>query len=130
MKKIYSETFRVPKSAIDHNGHVNNVTYLQWCIDIAEKHWIAKTDPSTREDHVWVVLEHTIAYKNPSFQGETLSISTWVRSAEGVKSERSYRIERPSDGKTIVEASSVWCFVNAKTHRPSKISEEICTLFV
>ena len=27
---VYSKTFRIPKSAIDENGHVNNVAYMQW----------------------------------------------------------------------------------------------------
>jgi len=130
LKNVFTETFDVPSSAIDFNNHVNNLTYLQWCIDLAEKHWIAKTDLATREANVWVVLEHNISYKNPAFEGETLQISTWVTAATGVKSERSYKIVRPKDGKTIVEAHSLWCYVDAKNHRPVKISEEIRSLFV
>ena len=27
---IYTRLFTIPKSAIDENGHVNNVAYVQW----------------------------------------------------------------------------------------------------
>lgn len=108
MKNIFSEIFDVPPTAIDFNNHVNNVTYLQWCIDTAERHWVSKTDLETREKNIWIVLKHTIEYKNPAFEGETLEISTWVNAGEGVKSDRSYKIVRPKDGKTIVEANSIW----------------------
>lgn len=130
MKNSFSETFDVPATAIDFNNHVNNVTYLQWCIEIAERHWISKTTLETREEYIWVVLKHTIEYKNPAFEGETLEISTWVNSATGVKSDRSYKIVRPKDGKVIIEANTIWCYINAKSHRPAKISEEIRNLFL
>jgi acyl-ACP thioesterase len=30
ISSVYSKTFIIPKSAIDENGHVNNVAYVQW----------------------------------------------------------------------------------------------------
>ena len=36
---IYSKTIHIPESAIDENGHVNNVTYVQWMQDIAVEHY-------------------------------------------------------------------------------------------
>ncbi len=120
----------VPPSAIDALGHVNNVTYLQWCLDAAEAHWMAKTTEKQRQKNVWVVLDHYIAYKNPSFQDETLETETWIESYEGVKSIRRYRITRPSDGKLIVEAKTTWCFLDATSFRPTKITPEISGLFI
>jgi acyl-CoA thioester hydrolase len=127
--KTFRQRFRVPESAIDGLNHVNNVTYLQWCLDAAEAHWISKTSEKQREQFVWVVLNHFISYKNPSFLGEELETQTWIESDEGVKSECHYRIIRPKDGKTIVEAKTLWCFLDGKTFRPTKIPEEIAGLF-
>ena len=126
---IFKQRFIVPASAIDGLNHVNNVTYLQWCLDAAEAHWISKTTEAQREQNVWVVLNHSISYKNPSFLGEELETQTWIDSYKGVKSERHYKIIRPNDGKTIVEANTLWCFLDAKTFRPTKITEEIAALF-
>ncbi|WP_432412453.1 acyl-CoA thioesterase [Rasiella sp. SM2506] len=128
--KIFSENITVPASAIDENSHVNNITYLKWCIDVAEKHWLSTAPKQFQESHFWVVLEHTISYKNPSFEGEELRVETWVTLAEGVKSERSYKITRISDNKVLVNAKTVWCYVELESQRPARITEEIRALFL
>lgn len=128
--KIFSENIVVPASAIDENGHVNNIIYLQWCINVAEKHWFAKAPKTYQKSHFWVVLEHTISYKKPAFEGEELLVETWVTLAEGVKSERNYKITRISDGKVLINATTIWCFVELGTQKPARITEEIRTLFM
>lgn len=127
--EVYKQKFTVPSSAIDGLGHVNNVIYLQWCLDAAEEHWISRTSEEQRAKFVWVVLNHFISYKNPSFEGESLETHTWIESYEGVKSTRKYHIVRPSDGKIIVEAETLWCFLDAETFRPTKIPSDISALF-
>jgi len=127
---IFKQSFTVPAAAIDGLNHVNNVTYLQWCLDAAEAHWISKTSETQRQQYIWVVLNHSISYKNPSFLGEKLQTQTWIENYKGAKSERQYRIIRLSDNKTLVEAKTLWCFLDAKTFRPTKIPEEISNLFI
>lgn len=127
--EIFKQSFTIPASAIDDLGHVNNVIYLQWCLDAAEAHWILRTSEEQRAQYVWVVLDHSISYKNPSFEGELLETQTWIESYQGVRSERRYRIVRPADGKTIIEAKTNWCFLDAKSFRPTKIPKEIGGLF-
>ena len=126
---IFRQRFIVPESAIDGLNHVNNVIYLQWCLDAAEAHWISKTTQEQREQNVWVVLNHFISYKAPSFLGEELETQTWIESYEGVKTERHYKIVRIADGKTLIEAQTLWCFLDAKTFRPTRILDEISNLF-
>ncbi len=127
--EIFKNRFIVPASAIDGLGHVNNVTYLQWCLETAEEHWMQRTTPEIREKYIWVVLNHFISYKNQSFEGEELETQTWISEYDGVKSERKYKIIRIKDGKTIVEASTLWCFLTAANYRPTKITDEIANLF-
>jgi acyl-CoA thioester hydrolase len=128
--KTFSEKITVPASAIDENGHVNNIIYLQWCIDVAEKHWFTKAPKEFQKSHFWVVLEHSILYKNPSFEGEELLVETWVTLAKGVKSERNYKITRISDKKVLVTAKTLWCYVEIESQRPARIPKEICNLFL
>ena len=79
--------------------------------------------------YTWYVLHHSIDYKASAFEAEELEINTWVTYAEGVKSERHYRIFRIEDHQTIIEAKTTWCLLNSNTSRPAKITEEIRTLF-
>lgn len=128
--KRLSKTFTVPASAIDAMGHVNNLVYLEWCLEVAEAHWNHLSDSNLRENYVWYVLEHHIYYKNAAFENQELLIETWVTTAEGVRSERQYRISRTSDQKPIVEARTLWCLLDAKSERPTPVTEEIRTLFL
>lgn len=127
--EIYTQSIKVPASAIDARGHVNNLMYLQWCLDAAEAHWNTKTSEAIRKQYVWYVLHHSIDYKAAAFEREVLEVQTWVVSAAGVKSERQYRILRKKDNKILINARTLWCFLDAKTQRPAKITTEIRNLF-
>jgi acyl-CoA thioester hydrolase len=127
--EVFTKTIIIPASAIDARNHVNNLSYLQWCLDAAEAHWEYKATEEIKNKYVWYVLHHSIDYKNAAFEGEKVQIETWVVSAEGVKSERHYTITRLRDQKTLVEAKTLWCLLDAKTLKPTKITDEIRNLF-
>jgi len=127
--QYYNFLLTVPSSAIDERNHVNNLAYLQWCLEAAEQHWKRNATPEMLQAYVWYVLRHEINYKASAFEGDILKVETWVVHSEGVKSTRNYRITRPSDNKLIVEASTNWCLLNASTLRPAKIPSEIVILF-
>lgn len=130
ISEVFSKQITVAASAIDVRGHVNNLVYLEWCLEVAEAHWEAKATLEMKKNYVWYVLHHSINYKASVFEGEQLQVETWVQLAEGIKSERHYKIIRIEDQKAIIEAKTTWCLVNAKTLRPSKITEEIRNLFL
>lgn len=125
----FQREFVVPASAIDVRNHVNNLEYLQWCLDIAESHWDRNTNPELRSRYIWYVLKHEISYKAAAFEGDKLRITTWVEYSEGVRSERRYNIARIKDNKLLVEASTLWCLLDAHSQRPTQITEEIRNLF-
>ncbi len=127
--EVFIQEIEVPISAIDDLNHVNNVVYLQWCLDAAEDHWMNKTTPEIRTKNVWVVLNHSISYINPAFLGEKLQVHTWIESYKGAKSVRKYKIIRPADNQVIIKAESLWCFLDAKSFRPTKITEAVSSLF-
>ena len=130
ISEIFTLEFTVSKTAIDQRNHVNNVAYLQWCMDAAEAHWLEKATAEIQSNYVWYVLKHEISYRAPAFENEVLAVETWVGTADGVKSERHYKITRIADQKLLVEAKTLWCFLDSKTLRPTKITEEIRTLFL
>lgn len=129
-QQAFTKNFTVQASAIDARNHVNNLSYLQWCLEAAEAHWEQYASKELKETYIWYVLQHTIDYKNAAFEGDELQIETWVSSAEGVKSERNYKITRIKDKKVLVEAKTLWCLLDSRTQKPTKIIEEICNLFL
>ena len=127
ISSAYSKTFQIPQSAIDENGHVNNVAYVQWMQDIAIEHYqsISGVDSMEAYGATWVVREHRIEYFLPTFAGEEIEIKTWVENIRRVRSLRKYEFVRKSDGKVLVRGETDWVFVDVKTGTPRAIPEEV-----
>ncbi|WP_062054675.1 acyl-CoA thioesterase [Aquimarina longa] len=127
--EVFEDQFTVPESAIDDMNHVNNVVYLQWVQDIAIKHWKFKTDDIIRNKYVWVALSHHIEYHYPALENDTIIIQTWIEECKGVKTERHTKIINKTTQKVLVTATTMWCLLYKETLRPTKITDEISTLF-
>ena len=126
----YSKNFIIPQSAIDGNGHVNNVAYVQWMQDIAVEHYASIGGISAQgADATWVVREHKVDYLLPAFEGEEIEIRTWVEDIRRVRSLRKYEFIRKSDGKVLVKGETDWVFVDTKSGRPLAIPAEVVKVF-
>ena len=128
---IYSYEFTIPEDALDENGHVNNVRYVQWMQEAAVRHYesIGGIPPTQAIGATWVVRSHNIEYLRPAFAGERIELRTWVVNIRRVRSLRRYRFIRLSDGKLLVKGETDWVFVDAKTGSPRLVPELIIQLF-
>jgi acyl-CoA thioester hydrolase len=130
LSAIYSKTITIPATAIDENGHVNNVTYVQWMQDIAVEHYSSIGGIEAQaSDATWVVREHKIEYFLPAFAGEEVEIRTWVENIRRVRSLRKYEFIRKADGKTLVKGETDWVFVDARTGTPRGVPEKVIQVF-
>ena len=130
LSSTYSKTIIIPQSAIDENGHVNNVTYVQWMQDIAVEHYASIGGVEVQgTDATWVVREHKIEYLLPAFAGEEIEIRTWVENIRRVRSLRKYEFARKSDGKILVKGETDWVFMDVKTGTPRAVPEEVTRVF-
>lgn len=130
ISSTYSKAIIIPKSAIDENGHVNNVTYVQWMQDIAVEHYASIGGVTAQGlDATWVVREHKVEYFMPAFENEEIEIKTWVEDIRRVRSLRKYEFTRKNDGKVLVKGETDWVFVDAKTGRPLAIPQEVADIF-
>ncbi len=130
ISSTYSKTITIPKSAIDENGHVNNVTYVQWMQDIAVEHYTSIGGIAAQgSDAAWVVREHRVEYLLPAFENEEIEIKTWVENIRRVRSLRKYEFVRKNDGKILVKGETDWVFVDVKTGRPLAIPQEVEDIF-
>jgi acyl-CoA thioester hydrolase len=131
ISSTYSKSFSIPDSAIDENGHVNNVAYVQWMQDIAVEHYeaIGGVSPMQLIGATWVVREHKVEYLLPAFANEEIEIRTWVENIRRVRSLRKYEFIRKADGKTLVRGETDWVFVDVKTGMPRAIPEGVFRVF-
>jgi len=128
---VYSRQFTVPGAALDANGHVNNVMYVQWMQEIALEHYgfMGGTARTQALGATWVVREHKIVYLRPAFAGDEIEVRTWVVNLRRVRSLRKYQFIRKPDGELLVRGETDWVFVDAGTGQPRRIPEEIARLF-
>lgn len=129
MSAIYTHQLIVPQSAIDENGHVNNIEYLRWMQDAATAHAAAVGGTQTTQNlgATWVARSHHIEYLRPAFANEHLIVHTWIASVSRARSLRKYKITR--DETVISTGETDWVFIDATTGRPRTIPTEISNCF-
>ncbi|MBM9538182.1 acyl-CoA thioesterase [Desulfobulbus alkaliphilus] len=118
----------VPVDAIDSNGHVNNVRYVQWMQEAAIFHSAQLGWPQERYatmGRTWIVRSHSIEYRHSAYAGETIRIHTWVSSFARIRSLRKFKFYRPDDATVLATAATLFLFCDIDSGRPVSIPEEV-----
>ena len=118
----------VPQEAIDSNGHVNNVQYVQWMQDAALAHSASLGWPTERYaalQRTWIIRSHGIEYFHSAYQGELLYVDTWVSTFQRIKSLRKFRFFRPADKVVLAKASTLFIFCDTINGKPASITPEV-----
>jgi acyl-CoA thioester hydrolase len=131
MDSIYIHTLEVPASAIDANGHVNNVAFVQWMQDAAIGHADAAGCTAATRDigATWVVRSHRIEYSRPAFGGDLIQVRTWVANFRRAFSLRKYQFIRPADQVELATGETDWILVDIAAGRPKSIPPAIVAMF-
>lgn len=73
----------------------------------------------------WVLSPLSIEISELPGQGDEIELSTWVKSIRGSVSEREFSIS--TNGKLLVNASSLWFCISGETHKPAQVPKEYVT---
>lgn len=128
MAAIGSSELVVDQSAIDANGHVNNVHYIQWMQDAAMAHSASLGWPYERYVEygaTWIIRSHSIEYLHSSYAGDTLIVYTWVNQIKKFRSLRKFKFYRPADDTVIARAETLFIFCDIASGRPRSIPPEV-----
>jgi len=132
MPAVFHYCFVVPDSAIDVNGHANNVEFVRWLQTAAVAHsdvqgWIRERYEGIGS--TWVVRSHFIEYLQPARAGDELEVVTWVGDLRRIRSRRHYRLRRVRDGLLLARAETDWVFVDLGTGKPRPVPPEVVAAF-
>ncbi len=122
----------VGDSDIDELGHASNISYVRWLQDAAVAHSSSVGLTYARYVElggVFVVRRHEVDYLRSALRGDALEVRTHVASVMAAKSERRYEIVRSGDETCLVNAMTLWGFVDTKTGRPARIPSEVYVAF-
>jgi acyl-CoA thioester hydrolase len=133
LPKIFSHKITIPDNAIDENGHVNNVAYVQWMQDIAIMHSDARGCDAAKYaelDTTWIIRSHHIKYSHPAFAGDQIEVFTWVSDFKNTSSLRKTKFIRNSDKVILAVAETRWVYADRKTGKPKLIDKEVKEAFI
>ncbi|MBX3156307.1 MAG: acyl-CoA thioesterase [Deltaproteobacteria bacterium] len=111
---------------IDELGHVSNLVYLRWVLEVATEHSRARG-----WDHaayralgsVFVVRRHEIDYVAQVRAGDRLVVETWVASWKLASCVRSTELRRGE--QVVARAATTWAMMSIASGRPVKIPDEL-----
>jgi acyl-CoA thioester hydrolase len=130
--RIFSKRFAVPADAIDMQGHVSNLAYVEWMQDVAIEHSATVGWPMRRYLELgaaWVVRSHFIEYFRPAFAEEILGVHTWVPRFDQRSTPRKYLFVRDGDRAEVAQAETIWVFVDMATGRRRAIPPDLLEAF-
>ncbi len=127
--KVFEYIIKVQPEHIDELDHVNNVVYVQFMQDVADKHWKHFVPKELNDGIIWVVRRHEIDYLNQAVLGDELLVRTWTGENGTASWDRHYEIIRQSDQKKIITAKSIWVLLDKTTGRPKRIDEAVLNIF-
>ena len=120
---LYKKELTVGAESIDIQGHVNNREYMRWMEEAATEHattfgWDWKTLVSMKRS--WVAREHWIEYLKPCFEGDRLTVFTWLQAVRGPVCLRRYAVKKGEELAAI--GATEWVFIDLERGRPVAIA--------
>lgn len=130
--QVYQLSIQVREEDLDELNHVNNLTYLRWCLKAAVAHSAAVGWPAERyrtSGFGFVVRSHQIKYRGAARAGDQLELKTWIAGMKKTSSLRKYEIVYSGSDQKLVEAETNWAFVNLNTLELTPIATDIREAF-
>lgn len=127
---VYQLPITVGAQSIDVLKHVNNREYMRWMEAAATAHAAScgwDFEALARVNRTWVARQHWIEYLKPAFEGDQLTLYTWVQSAKRFSSLRRYAIKR--GGELLTVGATEWVLVDYEKRRPALITDEMIACF-
>src|SRR5215472_3276954 len=114
MNEIFLYEITVGPSAIDANGHANNIEFVRWMQEAAVAHADAAGCSAATRDAgaTWVVRSHQIEYLRPAMLDDRIEVRTWVMDFRRAFSRRQYEFVRVSDQQVLARGQTDWVFVD------------------
>jgi acyl-CoA thioester hydrolase len=115
---------------IDELGHVSNLVYVRWVLDIAMAHSrsVGWDYPDYRAlGAVFVVRRHEVDYIAQVTVGQTLDATTWVDSWRPASCIR--RTELVRDGVVVARAATTWALISIAQGKPLRIPDHLLAVF-
>ena len=130
MAERFAITITPEPADIDELGHVSNLVYLRWVLEVAMAHSRALGwDFAQYRDlgAAFMVRRHEIDYIAQVTLGQTLVAETWVDSWRQASCIRKTELLR--DGAVVARAATTWAMIGLVSGRPQRIPDALTAVF-
>jgi acyl-CoA thioester hydrolase len=125
----FEQALAILPDDIDFFNHVNNVVYVRWVQEVSTAAWFATATEAQKAAIGWVVMRHEIDYLGSARMGDELAGRTWVGTAKKHIFERFVEIVRVRDQQVLARARSLWCPVDLRTRRLTRVGPDVYERF-
>ncbi|WP_426116137.1 acyl-CoA thioesterase [Massilia sp. PWRC2] len=130
--------FMLPLTAqgadIDGLGHTNNTVYVQWCEQVAWAHSHRLglgIDDYRRLDRAMAIRSASYDYLLPTFEGERLTLGTWLAGGDGrLSMRRHFQLVRDDDGATVMRGHWDLVCIELGSGKPKRMPAEFVAAYV
>jgi acyl-CoA thioester hydrolase len=115
---------------LDELGHVSNLVYVRWILDVAMSHSRAAGwdfDDYRALGSVFVVRRHEVDYIAQVTAGQRLVATTWVDGWRPASCVRHTELAR--DGKVVARGATTWAMMSLASGRPVRIPDHLLAAF-
>ena len=115
---------------IDDLGHVSNLVYVRWILEVAMSHSRAAGwdfEHYRALGAVFVVRRHEVDYIAQVTAGQTLVATTWVDNWRPASCVRHTELAR--DGKIVARGATTWALMSLASGRPVRIPDPLLAAF-
>jgi acyl-CoA thioester hydrolase len=113
---------------IDEFGHVNNVSYISWAMEVAWAH--SNTLGLSFADYErigvgCVVWRHEFDYLAAALEGEDVLIATWIAEIDNrIRLTRAFEMRRRGDGAVLFRGRTLFVTIDMASGRPARMPKE------
>jgi acyl-CoA thioester hydrolase len=129
-------TVRLTPRAGDIDGlkHTNNAVYVQWCEQAAwaHSHQLGLSiEDYVRLDRAMAIRSASYDYLLPTFEGERLTLGTWLQGGDGKLSmRRHFQLLRDSDGATVMRGQWELVCIELDSGKPRRMPPEFIAAYL
>lgn len=124
---MYTIEERIRYSEVDYTDHLNLtgiVNYFQDCSTLHSEDLGLGIEYLQERGHAWILSSWQIVVERYPQANEWIRVSTWPTQFERLYGIRNFTMET-ADKEMLAYANSIWVYMDMKTGRPTKPSEEM-----
>ncbi len=118
---------------IDEFGHVNNVRYVAWALEVAWAHSQSLGlgfDDYRRLGVGCVVWRHEFDYVAPVIVGQSVDVGTWIAENDGrARMLRAFEMRDAKSGRTVLRGQTRFVTVDMTSGRPVRMPPEFVSAY-